>query len=120
MRIKTTRFILPGHSSSSWSGSLPYGSERVLSDFDKVFALVDGKHQPEVGLVDVFKNSIAALRSGERVSASYFDVRYYPGVGTIHFFARDRELVDRLNRLVGRRRQWLPPEAPDESAFWTQ
>jgi hypothetical protein len=120
MRIKTTRFILPGHSSSSWSRSLPFGSERVLCDFDKVFALVDGKRKPEVGLLDVFNTSFADLCSGERVSATYFDVRYYPGAGTIHFFARDRELVDRLNRLVGRRRQWLPSEAPDDSAFWTQ
>lgn len=120
MRIKTTRFILPGHGSSSWSRSLSFGSERTLSDFDKVFALVDGKRKPDVGLVDVFNTSFSALCAGERVSATYFDVRYYPGAGTIHFFARDRELVDRLNRLVGRRREWLPSEVPDNSAFWTQ
>lgn len=120
MRIKTTRFILPGHSSSSWSRSMSFDSMRVLSDFDKVFALVDGKRKPEVGLVDVFENCYADLRNGERVSSTYFDVRYYPGAGTIHFFARDKSLVDRLNRLVGGRRQWLPPEVPDDSAFWTQ
>lgn len=120
MRIKTTRFILPGHSTDSWRRGLPFDSQRVLSDFDKVFALLDGKRKPEVGLVDVFDTSFAALAGGERISTSYFDVRYYPGVGTIHFFARDRALVDRLNRLVGGRRQWLPPETPDDSAFWTQ
>ena len=120
LRIKTTRFILPGHSSAGYHSSLPFGSQRTLSDFDKVFALVDGKRAPEVGLVDVFRSKFDALRAGERVSSSYFDVRYYPGVGTIHFFARDRALVDRLNRLVGRKRQWLPPQEPDGSAFWKQ
>ena len=119
-RIKTTRFILPGHDSRGYSSTLGYDSIRTLADFDKVFAMVDGKPKPEVGLVDVFQTHFSALRSGGRVSSSYFDVRYYPGVGTIHFFARDRTLVDRLNRLVGGKRQWLPPQEPNGSAFWKQ
>jgi Domain of unknown function (DUF4942) len=130
-RIKTTRFILPNHGSASYSSSLPYDSMRALSDFDKVFALVDGKRAPELGLVDgkrapelglvgIFQSKFAELRSGHRVSSAYFDVRYYPGAGTIHFFARDKALVDRLNRLVGAKRQWLPPQDPDDSAFWKQ
>ena len=119
-RIKTTRFILPRHSTQSYSTGLSFDSQRMLSDFDKVFALVDGKATPVVGLLDVFRTHFSSLRAGERVSSSYFDVRYYPGVGTIHFFARDRGLVDRLNRLVGKHRQWLPCEVPDGSAFWTQ
>jgi hypothetical protein len=55
------------------------------------------------------------------LSSDYFDVRYYPGAGTIHFFPRSKTLVDRLNRLVGRHRQWLPQDGelvPD--AFWLQ
>jgi hypothetical protein len=45
----------------------------------------------------------------------------YPGVGTIHFFPRDKKLIDRLNRLVGRHRKWLPPTDEGVSKdFWLQ
>ncbi len=48
-------------------------------------------------------------------------VRYYPGKGTIHFFARDKKLVDRLNRMVGQHRQWLPPVTDTATeGFWQQ
>lgn len=121
MRIKTSRFILPGHGTNSWHSSLSWDSEQLLRDFDKVFALLDGKREPEMSLEQVFRDSLGELRRGNRVSASYFDLRYYPGAGTIHFFARDKALIDRLNRLVGRRRQWLPPEgARVNEAFWLQ
>ncbi len=120
MRIKTTRFVLPGHR-RSLGDSLYWDSEQVLGDFDKVFAMLDGKTEPETSLVQVFRSSFRELRFGSRLSSSYFDVRYYPGVGTIHFFPRDKKLIDRLNRLVGRHRQWLPPQ--DEAVskdFWLQ
>lgn len=119
MRIKTKRFVLPefeGH-----ANGLCWDEEAKLGDLDKVFAMLDGKREPEVSLVQVFRDEIARLRAGERVSASYFDVRYYPGRGTIHFFARSQALVDRLNLLVGRQRQWLPPvDANVNPAFWEQ
>ncbi len=122
MRIRTTRFILPGHSINSWSTSMSWDSERLLSDFDKVFAMMDGgKQAPDVGLVQVFREQFAELKAGERVSSSYFDVRWFPGAGTIHFYANDKKLVDRLNRLVGRLRKWLPPtDAGVPEAFWLQ
>ncbi len=120
MRIRTTRFVLPGHRGDSWS-SPRWETQQMLADFDKVFAMLDGKCQPAEGLCDVFTNRYADLRQGQRVSSSYFDIRYYPGAGTIHFFARDKALVDRLNRVVGRHRQWLPPESERVSdAFWLQ
>ncbi|TXG99967.1 MAG: DUF4942 domain-containing protein [Nevskiaceae bacterium] len=60
------------------------------------------------------------LKAGERVSSDYFDVRFFPLSGTIHFFGRSKELIDRLNRTVGKRRQWLPPQVDQEQdkAFW--
>ncbi len=119
MRIKTTRFVLPGH--SGYSRSLSWESNQLLADFDKVFAMLDGKREPEVGLVRTFDEHYQALRNGARMRSSYFDVRYYPGIGTIHFFPRDKTLVDRLNRLVGRQRSWLPPDGTRVSdAFWLQ
>lgn len=121
MRIRTSRFILPGHRADSWLSSPRWETQQLLADFDKVFAMLDGKRQPAEGLCKVFADRYADLKHGQRVSSSYFDIRYYPGAGTIHFFARDKTLVDRLNRIVGRRRRWLPPEdARVSDAFWLQ
>lgn len=121
MRIKSTRFILPGHGVDSWQSSVSWDSVRLLADFDKVFAMLDGRQEPAISLVDVFSTCFDALKRGARASSSYFDVRFFPGAGTIHFFPKDKALVDRLNRLVGRQRNWLPPEGarvPEE--FWLQ
>jgi hypothetical protein len=121
MRIKTTRFIIPRHGDNGWRTTLSWDSEKQLADFDKVFAMLDGKLEPEFGLVQAFRTHFKELKHGKRITTSYFDVRWYPGVGTIHFFPRDKALVDRLNRLVGRQRQWLPPEDDRVSdAFWEQ
>lgn len=121
MRIKTTRFIIPRHGDDGWRQSLSWDSEKQLADFDKVFAMLDGKLEPEFGLVQAFRTHFRELKHGKRITTSYFDIRWYPGVGTIHFFPRDKALVDRLNRLVGRQRQWLPPEDDRVSdAFWEQ
>ncbi|PPD37101.1 MAG: hypothetical protein CTY18_01975 [Methylomonas sp.] len=121
MRIKTTRFILPGHRSSSYQNGLSWESQRLLADFDKVFALLDGKVEAAVGLEAVFHHHFHQLRNGERVSGSYFDVRYYPGIGTIHFFPTSKTLIDSMNRLVGRQRRWLPPaDAQAGKGFWQQ
>lgn len=121
MRIKKTRFVIPGNRTESWQRSISWDGKQMLRDFDKVFAMLDGKITPDNGLEAVFDNYFRELSNGERVSSSYFDVRYYPKRGTIHFFARDKKLVDRLNRLVGRHRAWLPPEGERVSeAFWLQ
>jgi len=66
-------------------------------------------------------NSFTKLCHGKRLSSSYFDVRYFKGIGTIHMFPRSKELIDRLNRVVGRRRGWLPPtDEQVPKAFWVQ
>ena len=121
MQVKTTRFILPGHSMGSWQSNLPWESEQLLRDFDKVFSMLDGKLMPVAGLNDLFSSSFKELCHGNRLSSSYFDVRYYRGAGTIHFFPSSKKLVNRLNLLVGRHRQWLPPvETRVSEAFWLQ
>lgn len=122
MRIKMTRFILPGFESERWQRGLGYNAIRSLSDFDRVFAMLDGgKLRPEVGLVDIFERDFEALRSGERVASSYFECRYYPRAGTVHFFPSRKYLIDALNRYVGRHRQWLPPTQEQANAdFWIQ
>jgi predicted RNA methylase len=121
-RIRTSRFIIPGHPEGQWSRhSAEWGMLQQLADFDKVFAMLDGKRQPLVSLAHVFQTRYDELRTGARVSTTYFDVRYYRGIGTIHFFARDKAVIDRLNKVVGRRRQWLPPEGMRvPETFWLQ
>lgn len=110
MRLKTTRFVLPGHGTDSWNKSISFESQRILADFDKVFAMLDGKSEENTyGLVSLFKDKFDALRDGSRECSDYFEVRYYPKRGTIHFFPKSKELMDRLNRVVGKKRQWLPP-----------
>jgi hypothetical protein len=111
MSIKKKRFILPYFNAPSWSGG-NFDSKRLkmLSDIDLVFSLLDGKRKVDNGMVSVCENNMAALKSGDRVSSTYFDLRYYKGKGTIHFFPKSQELVDRLNVFVGKQRQWLPED----------
>lgn len=121
MRLKTRRFILPGHSTESYHHGLRWESERLLADFDKVFAMLDGQLEPEISLTSLCRTQFPQLRKGARLSSSYFDIRYYPGIGTLHFFPTRPDLVDRLNRLVGQRRRWLPSDASEvDPAFWSQ
>ena len=121
MRIKTTRFVIPGNESYKGSGNLSFDCMNKLADFDKVFAMLDGKSEAEISLVNVFQNQFKEMCRGERVSSSYFDTRYYPGAGTIHFFATNKALVDKLNKLVGEHRKWLPPaDASVSETFWQQ
>ena len=117
MRIKRTRFIMPGHSATGYQRTASYNTLSMLSDFDKVFAMLDGKSVPEVSLRSLFENAhtYGELKDGARLSSSYFDVRLYPQRGTIHFFPRNMEVVERLNRVVGQYRQWLPPSMDDVS-----
>jgi hypothetical protein len=119
-RVQMTRFILPvrGYRYDSF---LDCSMKRKLADFDKVFAMLDGKNESGIGLEFVFDNMFNLLKSGERVSSDYFDVRYYHGAGTIHFYPIRKDLIDRLNRLVGKERQWLPQDDKQAGkAFWKQ
>lgn len=117
-KIKLTRFVIPRN--RCWADSLDWDAMQRLRDFDKVFAMLDGKAAPEVSLESLFSNHLRELKNGARLSGSYFDVRYYPGVETIHFFPnKKKNLVDRLNRLVGKHRQWIPPQDKGVSEnFW--
>lgn len=119
MQVKKTRFILPGHGTERWHSGLPWDSLKLLSDFDKCFALLAGERSPEVSLVNIFENNFKALCDGERIYGSYFSVRYWPSAGTIHFFPVQPQLIDRLNRVVGKKRAWLPPsDCMASEEFW--
>jgi hypothetical protein len=118
-RIKMSRFILPTW--GSHSHCLRYEASQRLCDIDKTFALLAGDTAPFVSLKYLFDQRFSDLKGGKRLSSSYFDVRYYDKIGTIHFYPTRKDLVDRLNRMVGRERRWLPQDrevAPD--SFWNQ
>lgn len=122
-RIKTTRFILP-NVGAGYQGAYSLGWENAqrFRDFDKVFAMLDGK-KPEstFGIEKLFASHWDELRAGERVSSDYFDARYYPRAGTFHLFPRRKDLIERMNRVVGEQRQWLPHDnnaVPE--GFWQQ
>jgi len=119
MRVKMRRFILPNFDVSF--RSLAWKDQRRLADFDRVFALLDGKSEAPVSLVSLFDTHLDELKSAQRVSSTYFDIRFYKGIQTIHFFPRRADLMDRLNRVVGRHRSWIPSEPMNEAAdFWKQ
>lgn len=107
MRIKRTRFIIPRFD-TTWGGSLCYESEQFLADIDKVFGYLHGIQDRYDGLVDGFKRGLH--KDGDRVSTRFFDFRFFKGAGTIHFFPKSQEVVEKLNRFVGARRQWLPDQ----------
>jgi hypothetical protein len=119
-RVKMTRFVLPVN--SYWEGNISHDAQRMLQDFDKTFAMLDGKQKPETSLEWVIDKKMQNLLTGERMSSCYFDIRYYPGVGTLHFFPRKdkKDVIDRLNRLVGKERKWLPNEEKAGKTFWKQ
>lgn len=121
-RMKHTRFILPARSGCSIS--FGYEGKQMLGDFDKTFALLDGKQAPEISLISLFidDDSFKQLIQGERLEASYFSCRYYAGIDSIHFFPtkKGKELIDRLNRTVGKLRNWLPNEDTVSPEFWEQ
>jgi hypothetical protein len=123
-RIKMTRFVIPGNN-TNFGRSLSWDAEQRLKDFDKVFALLDGKSieavQTQQSLSWACREKWDDLRCGERVATEYFDVRYYQGVGTMHFYPKDKMLIDRLNRIVGSMRGWLPPATQTvHKDFWVQ
>jgi len=115
MRLKTTRVVLPYFEAAGYRNGLDFEQLKILSDFDKVFSMLDGKNEPEVSLHYLFENHFGLLRTAKRMSTSYFDVRWFQGVGTIHFFPKRKDLVERLNRVVGAKRQWLPADMSQAS-----
>lgn len=123
MKIKMNRFILPHHEGGWNPYCLPTKAMHLLADLDNVFAMLDGKVEPEIPLKRVANTEFNNLKDGGRVSGSYFDMRWYRGIGTLHFFPKRKDLVDRLNRMVGQARAWLPPvteEGHAPKAFWGQ
>lgn len=124
-KIMHTRFILPANRRDwydSWGSSLTWDDRQMMADIDKVFAMLDCKSVDNTkGLNWLFANHWDALRRGDRMSSDYFDIRFYARAGTFHFYPRRLDLIEMLNRKVGRHRQWIPDsESQVEPGFWAQ
>lgn len=123
-RIMMTRFILPTSSSLDYlySSNISWDDRKKLSDIDKVFAMLDGRsYECTYGIVNLFSDKFNELSNGQRLSCDYFDVRFYPNAGTFHFFPKRKDLIDLLNRKVGKLRSWLPEDDTVVSEeFWEQ
>lgn len=113
MRIRRSRFIMPGFN-LNYGGSLNYESERFLADVDKVWSYLMGEPEGVDGLVPTLRR--ADLRSSDRMSSRYFDARLYKGAGTLHLYPKSDEVVEKINRFVGRLRQWLPADMEEANA----
>lgn len=112
MKIKGTRFVLPYFKNQGWNNPhIGHQDKQRLVDIDKCFLILDSKQTTDGSLENLFTSldSLKLLFNGERVEGEYFSVRWYPKKGTIHFFPKRKDLIERLNRLVGRERAWLPP-----------
>ena len=124
-RLKMSRFVIPGVKRYYEGRSKPdfaWEDKQKFTDMDKAFALLDGKTPETIqGFEWALRTHVLELWRGERVSMDYFDLRFYPGVGTFHIYPKRKDLVDRLNDVVGRHRQWLPHDASQATpAFWAQ
>lgn len=106
VRIRKTRFIIPRFRVSSFGGSLEYESQQFLSDIDKIFGYLHGVSGAYDGLVNGFQQN--HVLGGKRIPTKYFDFRFFQGTGTIHFFPKSEAVVEKINKFVGKLRQWIP------------
>lgn len=106
--IKMSRFILPLNV-ESWSRR---SGVKTLQDIEATFLYLDGKAEATVSLPAMFedKETYDRLAQGERITTDYFDIRYYPKRGSMHFFPRCPDLIRRFNVFIGKSRQWLPED----------
>lgn len=117
MRIKKSRFILPlSRHDYSRQRSIGWNTEATLNDMDRVFAFLAGPtnedeaaQRQHMGLKTALSREFSRLLAGEKVETMYFNVRYFSGIGTWHFYPNNEGIIEKLNQYVGRVRQWLPP-----------
>jgi len=124
-RMKHTRFILPAKTHGM--SITYYENLQMLGDFDKVFAMLDGQAKPEYSMVEMVEENKKLLTDGKRIESTYFSIRYYAGKNSMHFFPTKRcvALIERLNRAVGKIRNWIPEQEQEiekdvAEAFWDQ
>lgn len=115
-RLKHTRVVMPMRIFCSYSTKADWEAVRELADIDKAMALLDGKDVKDIRGLEYHIKDTSQI--GKRFSTDYFDVRLFMN-GNVHLFPRRMDLIERLNRTVGKLRQWLPEEDNHAtSEFW--
>ena len=117
MQLKSTRIIMP-YMDAALIGGLDYEARRTLDDIDRVFAMLDGKAEisgPRI--TECASANKDAFRLAQRLTAEYWDLRYYRKGKTLHLFPRRTDLMDRMNRIVGARRRWIPDQTTDHPGY---
>lgn len=56
------------------------------------------------------------IQTGERFSSRFFEFRYYKGAQTMHFYPKNAEVMEKMNRFVGKLRNWLPGDMDEANA----
>lgn len=113
MRLRKSRFILPRFR-MGYGGNLDYEDERFLADLDKCWGYLHGITGSYDGLVQACRSS--DLRTSGRYSSRFFEFRYYKGSQTLHLYPKSAEVMDKMNRFVGKLRNWLPGDMEEANA----
>ncbi|MEQ6436278.1 DUF4942 domain-containing protein [Comamonas sp. w2-DMI] len=117
VRLKRSRFIIPRFRTFD-IGERGVTSLSFLADLDKISAYLTNEPGPFNGLVHAFKTQ--KIEPGARYATKYFDFRLYKG-GTIHFFPKNDDVIEKINLFVGKVRRWLPTDMEEANAdFRTQ
>lgn len=124
-RISTKRFIMPLTDGYGWDwGGCPWSIKEKLADFDKSVDLLNGKkYNPLRGIAALFDNdeTLEKLKWGDTLETENFKVKFYRGKKTAHISFLDQDMADKLNRRVGRIRNWIPKNESDvNDNFWKQ
>lgn len=113
MRLRKSRFILPRFR-VGYGGGLDYESERFLADIDLCWGYLFGVSGEYDGIVQAMRGN--KIMTGERYTSRFFDFRLYKGTGTIHFYPKNAEVMDKMNRFVGKIRNWIPGDMAEANS----
>ena len=124
MRIRKSRFVLPLAKYSSLTRSFSSDVTMHLRDMDRVFEMLANYAESKgeniarsyFDLNTTANRDFDRLSRGERVKTTWFDLRFFKGAGTFHFYPNSQLMIDKLNMFVGAARQWLPPDMEQANA----
>ncbi|SFE90086.1 DUF4942 domain-containing protein [Peptostreptococcus sp. D1] len=104
------KVIIPLNSTSNWLDNnmkLSYEARATFRDMFVVFGYLDGKrfNTTEVdNIIDQIENN----NTRKKVKFPYVTCDFYKK-GTCHITFNNKEILDKLNRMGAKKRNWLPP-----------
>lgn len=102
------KVIMPGHPwDTIWNKWRFSNCAQELADLEKCLTFLNGGLPPEIGISAALTRAEELQRSAN-IESSFFAVTCYKK-GTLHIRFLRQDLLDRLNRFGGQRKNWLPP-----------